>query len=211
MTGRLYPRCQAPGCIETPRRFSRFCNKHFRVMERTRSLKGRVLTRSEYRNHTTLAAEFLRSRAEHPAVQAAVEYMAALIAEKPRAGFLHSEFARLRAKGATAEELLAAVLGLFGWQEYNPTALDDACFDLNLGQAVLRVASGNKRVSKEGKTYYVYAKGRHAEALGRHLREDLGAFALLVWKTIQADIERPDKARKALRVELEKAYKEGKL
>ena len=177
-----YARCAAPGCLELPRSFSRYCAHHYRRLQRTRDLRGRVLTKGELRGHRALALEFLDQNAAHPAVVAAHEHMAALLDDDGRASFLRREFNRLRDAGATPRAMVAALLAMYGWAEYHPTGLADRCFDLNLGRAVLGVVPAVKRTSRTGRRHYIRVSASHAEALGEHLRHDLGVFALVAVK-----------------------------
>lgn len=179
-----YVRCAADGCLQVPRKWSRYCPFHYRRLERTRDLRGRVLTKGELRGHQALALEFLERNPTHPAVVAAHEHMAALLTDDGRATFLRREFNRLRDQGATPRAMVAAMLAMYGWQECHERELADRCFDLNLGRAVLRVVPARKRTSRTGRTEYLHVRPGHAEALGQHLRHELGLFAVVAAKRI---------------------------
>ena len=105
-----YVRCAAPGCIQSPRKFSRYCRHHYAKLERTRSLNGRVVTKGELKANRADCLEFLRRNAGHPAVSAAVKYMADLLAPTKRAGFLQREFDRLREAGLLTLQEMADAL-----------------------------------------------------------------------------------------------------
>ncbi len=180
-----YAKCAAPGCFDTPRKFSRYCGFHYRRLERTRDLRGRVLTKGELRGHRELACEFLDANAMHPAVIAAHEIMADFLRDDGRAGFLKGEFKRLSENGATPRAMLAAFLAVWGWADCHEQDLADRCVDLNLGRAVLSVVPARRCKSKRGKTYYARVSPGHAEALGQNLRSDLGLFALQSVKHIE--------------------------
>src|SRR5688572_22418926 len=158
-----YERCAAPGCFKPPRKFSRYCRHHYAKLERTRSLRGRVVTKGELKANRADCLEFIRRNAEHPAVVAALRYMADLIEPTPRAGFLVGEFARLRAAGATPEAMLASAMALYMWAERGPewNRLEDRTFNLNLGRAVLNTVPAARKTSRNGKPYYVRVRPGH--------------------------------------------------
>ena len=184
-----YARCAAPGCLQTPRRFSRYCGHHYRTLERTRDIRGRVLTKGELRGHRELALEFLDRNASHPAVIAALEHMAELLGEDGRAGFLRGEFQRLRDNGATPRAMLGAFLAVYGWADCHARELADRCFDLNLGRAVLGVVPAKRRTSRTGRKHWVRIPPGHAEALGANLRCELGVFGLVVTKHVRRMVD----------------------
>ena len=202
-----YTDCAAPGCGKRPRPFSRFCRYHYEAIERTRDLRGRVLTKGEIRVHRQLAREFLARNSEHPAVVAALEFMAELLQPKATAGFLRGELERLRQAGADPSSMLASLIAMYSWAEHVPPGRDlpDRTFLLNLGRHVIGTVPAATRISRTGRKEYVRIRGSHAEALGRHLRDTLGTLGLLAARQIKADLEAPQQARGVIRDALETA------
>jgi hypothetical protein len=192
-----------------PRKFSRYCPYHYYRLARVRDLEGRVITKGELQGYKALALEFMDRNAEHPAVVAAHAHMAELLAETEEARFLGSEFDRLRQGGATPREMVALVLAMYGWQELNPRPLGDKCFDLNLARAVLRVVPARTSISRRGKKQYHRVRGSHAEALGRHLREHLGLFALTAVRHIAESTAAGFKAKETMRDALGVPFDKG--
>lgn len=189
-----YAKCAAPGCFQGPRPFSRYCPHHFRKLERTRDLRGRVLTKGELRGDRALSLEFIERRSKHPAVAAAVAYMADLIAPSDKAGFLRSEFDRLRGRGATPETMLASAMAFFmwaerhgQWEQYGLKPFSPRCFDLNLGRAVLSTVPARTYISSTGKLRYVRVRPGHAEGLGQNLRLAVGVLCLSCVRKILKD------------------------
>lgn len=200
-----YTDCAAPGCGKRPRPFSRFCRYHYEAIQRTRDLRGRVLTKGEIRVHRQLARDFLARNSEHPAVVAALEYMAELLQPKATAGFLRGELERLRQAGADPTSMLASLIAMYSWAEHVPPGreLPHRTFLLNLGRHVIGTVPAATRVSRTGRKEYLRIRPSHAEALGRHLSETVGVLGLLAARQIKADLEAPQTARGAIRKALE--------
>jgi hypothetical protein len=129
-----------------------------------------------------MAGDWLESRATHPAVVAAEEFIGRFLRDDGRAGFLRAEFNRLRDHGATPRALLISVVAMYLWQERSREHMADATFFLNLGRAVLGTVPAKRRTSRNGKPYSVRVRPGHAEALGRHIAENIGGFALIATK-----------------------------
>jgi hypothetical protein len=117
------------------------------------------------------------------------------------ARFLGSEFERLRAAGVTGADMLAAVIGLWAWTEATGgRGIDDACFDVNLGRAVLRCA--RQRVvsqAKSGRVDRARVNGSHAKALGEELRVALGALPLVAARSIVDEALGPERSAARIR------------
>lgn len=183
-----------------PRKFSRYCPYHFYKMQELRHLDGRVLTKGELRWAKSLAEDFITQYQAHPAVRAALDYLADLLTDNGRARWLGAEFRRLKAGGATPDLLLSLFLAMWIWQSESPRPLPDEVFDLNLGRAVLRAAPAGSKLSKTGKRYYVRVRGSHAAALGRSLRQDLGLLGIQATSRIKRAIQpRGETARQKIR------------
>lgn len=177
-----YTFCAAPGCGKRTRRFSRYCAPHYTRIEQTRSLTGKVIRKGALTIWRGMAGDWLESRATHPAVVAAEEFIGRFLRDDGRAGFLRAEFNRLRDHGATPRALLISVVAMYLWQERSREHMADATFFLNLGRAVLGTVPAKRRTSRNGKPYSVRVRPGHAEALGRHIAENIGGFALIATK-----------------------------
>lgn len=174
-----YTFCAAPGCTKRTRRFSRYCAPHYAKIEHTRSLTGKVIRKEALTIWRGMAGDFLDTRATHPAVVAAEEFIGRFLRDDGRAGFLRVEFNRLRDHGATPRALLVSVVAMYLWQERSREHIEDRCFFLNLGRAVLGTVPAKRRMSRNGKPYSVRVRPGHAEALGRHIAGNVGGFALI--------------------------------
>lgn len=174
-----YTFCAAPGCGKRTRRYSRYCRPHYTKIEQTRSLNGKVIRKEALKIWRGMAADFLESRSTHPAVVAAEEFLGRFLRDDGRAEFLRGEFNRLRDHGATPRALLVSVVAMYLWQERSREHIEDRCFFLNVGRAVLGTVPAKRRMSRNGKPYSVRVRPGHAEALGRHIAENVGGFALI--------------------------------
>ena len=190
-----YETCAAHYCARTPRPFSRYCRIHHRRLEATRSLTGRVIRKGELRCYREIARGWLEARAAHPAVVGAQAFMATFLRDDGKAGFLRAEFNRLAANGATPRSMLASVMAMYLWQERAREHMDDRCYWLNVGRAVLGTVPAKRRTSRNGKPYSVRVRPGHAEALGRHIAQNIGGFALIAARHALAEIDpEPPKA-----------------
>lgn len=197
LTDHRYSTCAAPACAKTPRPFSRYCRYHYSKIESTRSLTGKVIRKEALTIWRQIAAEWLEEHAQHTAVIAAEEFLGRFLRDDGRAGFLRSEFNRLADNGATPRALLTSVLAMHLWQERAREHMDDRCFRLNLGRAVLGTVPAKRRTSRNGKTYTVRPRPGHAEALGKHIQENLGGFALVAARAALNDVD-PEPASTAI-------------
>lgn len=200
-----YTVCAVPGCERGPRAFSRFCSNHARTAYRTRDPNGRVLRRGELKPYAELSDLYLSRHAEHPAVVAALDYMAGLLVSQAFAGPIRQQFERLRICGADRREMLVAVLSVWGVMFHHPHSCGtDASQTFNLGRRLLTVRPLAKtRATRSGKLYSAHLSARLCAAVGQELRDSTGIFAKTFWDFIDAELEAPALAKKALRDALE--------
>lgn len=204
-----YARCAAPGCIEVPRKFSRYCRRHHDQVTSTGAVNGKILNKQQIEPHARRAREWLLCNAAHPAVQIAQARMAELIAPTEGATFLGGEFARLREAGAQPEEMLTLWLGVWLWQDAATRPLEDQEFDINCARSMLRCVPAKRVASRTGRRHYTRVRGSHARALGEYLRQEIGVFALMAVRSITA-LEKAKAAQKAtLREALGEPFNEG--
>lgn len=204
-----YARCAASGCISLPAKYSRFCRLHREQIRETGAVGGKTLTKQQVECYARLARPWLLTNAAHPAVQAAVATMRDLIAPTEAARFLNSEFARLREGGAQPEEMLALWLGVWLWQDHAARPLQDREFDVNCARAMLRCVPARVAYSRNGRKRYERIKGSHARALGEHLRQEIGVFALMAVRSIRAAERAAQAKRQSLREALGHPFDEG--
>ena len=203
-----YARCAAPGCIEVPRKFSRFCRLHHDHIRATGAVNGKILTKQQIEAHARRAREWLLCNAAHPALQFAGGTMAELLAPTESATFLGGEFARLRLGGAQPEEMLALWLGVWLWQDAAVRPLEDREFDVNCARSMLRCVPAKSAISRTGRKHYKRIRGSHARALGEHLRQEIGAFALMAVRSITALEKAKAEKRATLRGALAEPFHE---
>lgn len=193
--------CAADGCIRRPRKWSRYCHTHWSRIKRTGSPAGRVIRKKELKPWRDIAAGWVDRNKDHPAVVEACRYLAAMLEPTEGARFLGVEFERLRAAGVTGGDMLAAAIGLWAWTEATGgRGIDDRCFDVNLGRAVLRCA--RQRVvsrAKSGRVDQARVRANHAGALGEELRTALGALPLVAARQIVDEALGPERAAERIR------------
>jgi len=194
-----YAKCAAEGCNGHPRSFSRFCTLHARNYHRTRDPNGRAVRVGEIKPYVALAEEFLGRNANHPAVVAAEEFLAANLADTTFPGGVRQQLQRLRIDGATPHAMLATFLGVWGLGFYRPHSVTtDACRAFNCGNRTLRVSPLPSITSPNGKRQPVRLPARIAEAYGQYLRVHLGVFAEQFWMHVQNELEAPGRAARAV-------------
>ncbi|WP_344759747.1 hypothetical protein [Luteimonas lutimaris] len=204
-----YEQCAAEGCTRRPRRRSRYCTTHYDRIRRNGSPHGRAIRKHELKPWRDIAAGWIGRNADHPAVVEACGYLAGLLEPTAGARFLGSEFDRLRSAGVTGADMLAAVIALWAWAEATGgRGIDDRCFDVNLGRAVLRCA--RQRIvsrSKSGKPDHKRVTGNHAGALGEELRLALGALPLVAAQRIVEEALGPERTRDRIREAMTEPFK----
>ena len=197
LTDHRYDTCAAPSCAKKPRPFSRYCRHHYTKVESTRSLTGKVIRKEALSIWRKIAADWLEAHSGHAGVGAAEEFMERFLRDDGRAGFLRVELNRLAALGATPRTLLASVLAMYLWQERAREHMDDRCFRLNVGRAVLGSVPAQRRTSRAGKPYTVRVRPGHAEALGKYIADNVGGFALIAARAALREVD-PEPASAAI-------------
>lgn len=196
-----YEWCAAEGCIKRPRKRSRYCGRHYDRIRTTGSPRGRIIRKHELRPWRDIAAGWVDRNKDHPAVVEACRYLAGMLEPQEGARFLGVELERLRAAGVTGRDMLAAIIGLWAWAEATGgRGVDDDCFDVNLGRAVLRCA--RQRITgraQSGRVDHKRVRASHAGALGEQMRQALGALPVLAARQIVDEALGPERTAATIR------------
>jgi hypothetical protein len=203
-----YEQCAAEGCAKRPRAMSRYCPTHWERIRRTGSPAGRIIRKNELKPWRDVAAGWVQRNKDHPAVVEACRYLTAMIEPREGARFLSKELARLHSAGVTGETMLAAVIALNAWAEAaGARGVDDRCFDVNLGRAILRSAP-QRVVSRaaSGRVDHARVRATHAGALGEEVRIALGALPLIAAQRIVDEVLGPERSAARIREAMAKPF-----
>ncbi|WP_242104152.1 hypothetical protein [Lysobacter sp. M2-1] len=100
-----------------------------------------------------------------------------------------SHYRRLFQEGATGQELMTAILSVYGASHYanRKLGLDDAVFFANVGNRFLRTKGLGGFTREDGTRVHRHLPGMLCETVGRTLNEKLGVFCLQFWRMVERD------------------------
>lgn len=180
-------------CAKRRAALSPFCSGHLRAVERWGHPRGRSLRPREYAGERQQAERFLTKHAEHPAIEAALDFLRRWLdaARRGEAVPGQREAARLAGHGVEPRAVLAEALALYLYSLARPAALpDDARLSFQIGAKALGLAPCEKRFSLAG------GAGRYRSrpapktarrAAGEYLRASLMPLMVNVEAALEAE------------------------
>jgi hypothetical protein len=198
--------CSVPGCTETRHRVAANCYDH----EMKRMLyghpEGRPLHPREYSVERQDVSRLIRSNADHPGIQYALQRIARLLSGREPVGrsSLARHLTRLYDAAVKPEAVLTEAAALWLWSSRNPALLpDDIRLEFAIGAAVLRLAPLERTVSwRSGRSYSVSAKTGDRRDLGHLIRNQLGPLLHNLTLTIHREEEQRRSMAQALALPL---------
>ncbi len=161
---------------------------------------------SKLRSFVEQARRFFDRHADHPATQAAVEYLDNLLKEgaaASRRSKLYGQLDRLYQQDLRGREALEIVAGVWLFAYYRPRSLpDDQRLTFMLAHALLRARSRTPIIRDYGERrtrYYRRSGAKVRRALGEGLRQSLGGILRNMTDALEAEYQqRQERARKLL-------------
>jgi hypothetical protein len=166
--------CKASGCTNLRSRVSALCKKH----TRTRHLYGHPLGRSiplrEYVGVSEEIAGFIVARREHPAIVAALRWIANWCIDSSTPA--HRAMDRLHLRGVPTETILTSALAPWLYSHRRPSRLpDDLRLTYAISLAVLALAPRERRPSRSnaGRSYTARHTADVRRGVGERIRNNL--------------------------------------
>ncbi len=127
---RVGRQCDVPWCHLPVSKFSRYCERHDQVNERTGDPRGHTVRASEVRPYADMARKLIKEQKEHPAISGVLKFLEDYLrsAKPPRIihrGSMTNQrvnhwLAHLHASGVRPEAIFATLIGMMLLREYQP-------------------------------------------------------------------------------------------
>lgn len=197
--------CEVDGCCYQRKPLSRYCYRHWQRDYRTGHPLGVNVTQKELRPFLPVIREFIEGHADHPAMAAALDWLADLLADaKPPFGAMpkgrnadpkvreDAWLVKLREQGVQPIDILTLVTAILWLEGVEPHRFPSLRYrDNQVGMHLLRKVKGRSSVYRTGsggrKAYRIKHMPpiRLRVSLGNRLCRTLGLLALKIAEAIE--------------------------